>query len=104
MNSYRYESIEDILALLINDKYHNILKWVDENYMLGMVYKKCRILQINIEKSLSNLRRIETNMKHWNLLTSFSQDFGILVVKISLHWSMNLHCHHRSGNTYKQFQ
>ena len=35
--------------LFINDKYHNILKWVDENYMLGMVYKKYTILQINIQ-------------------------------------------------------
>ena len=35
--------------LFINDKYHSILKWVDENYMLGMVYKKYTILQINIQ-------------------------------------------------------
>jgi hypothetical protein len=40
---------QNSLALFINDKYHNILKWVDENYMLGMVYKKCTILQINIQ-------------------------------------------------------
>jgi len=100
MNVYRYESIEDILALLINDKYHNILKWVDENYMLGMVYKKYRILQINIPIIIIEFETYKTNMNNWNLLTSFFLDFGILVVEKSLHWSMNLHCHYCSGNTY----